>query len=230
MTLSSDLKKYLISQGATEVGFANLKNIENVPEEMPNGISIIVTLSKKGVRAINTNDKKAYFNTYNETNEKLDDLALKGEKFLKSKGFKAYGLSRDRVKVDEKDKLTSIPHKTVATSAGLGWIGKCALLVTNDYGSAIRLTTILTNAPLDFGKPMTSSLCGMCLKCKDSCPANAVSGMLWRKGLNRNDFFDYKACAKTVVNMSKYNFDSSEIKICGKCIYVCPHTQRFLNE
>ena len=130
MTLSSDLKKYLISQGATEVGFANLKNIENVPEEMPNGISIIVTLSKKGVRAINTNDKKAYFNTYNETNEKLDDLALKGEKFLKSKGFKAYGLSRDRVKVDEKDKLTSIPHKTVATSAGLGWIGKCALLVT----------------------------------------------------------------------------------------------------
>ena len=43
---------------------------------------------------------------------------------------------------------TVMPHKTVAVHAGLGWIGKSALFVTEKYGSAVRLTSVLTDAPL----------------------------------------------------------------------------------
>ena len=44
---------------------------------------------------------------------------------------------------------TALPHKTIATRAGIGWIGKSALLVTAKYGSAIRLSSILTDTPIE---------------------------------------------------------------------------------
>ena len=54
-----------------------------------------------------------------------------------------------------------LPHKTVATRAGIGWIGKCALLVTEKYGSAIRLTTVLTDMDLETDQPINGSKCGI---------------------------------------------------------------------
>ena len=76
---------------------------------------------------------------------------------------------------------TPLPHKTVATRAGLGWIGKCALLVTKQFGSAIRLTSVLT---------------------------------------------DVYICCDTALARSKSI--GIETTICGRCIAVCPFTQKYL--
>ena len=34
----------------------------------------------------------------------------------------------------------------MATLSGMGWIGKCALLVNDSYGTAVRYITVLTDA------------------------------------------------------------------------------------
>jgi len=46
---------------------------------------------------------------------------------------------------------SSMPQKTIATRAGLGWIGKTALLITPQFGSAIRLNSVLTD--MEFNNP-----------------------------------------------------------------------------
>ena len=88
--------------------------------------------------------------------------ARKGcEAFLKERGFQAYAQTTDRVKVND-DYVSPVPHKTVAARAGLGWIGKNCLLVTPEYGPAVRISSLFTDAPLETEKPYTKSRCGKC--------------------------------------------------------------------
>ena len=41
-----------------------------------------------------------------------------------------------------------ISHKTVAVKAGLGFVGKSGLFLSEKYGSKVRLATVLTDMPL----------------------------------------------------------------------------------
>lgn len=124
---------------------------------------------------------------------------------------------------------TQLPHKTVATLAGIGWIGKSALLVTKKYGSAVRLTSILTDMPLDYGVPVTKSMCPReCYICMNACPGKAISGKLWDQTMDRNEFYDPLKCREKALQLSKERMNK-EITLCGKCIEVCPYTRKYIN-
>lgn len=56
-------------------------------------------------------------------------------------------------------------HFGIATRAELGWIGKNCLLVTEKFGSAIRLSSLLTQVPLCYEEPVNRSHCGACRIC-----------------------------------------------------------------
>ena len=104
-------------------------------------------------------------------NAQLDRMAEEGEGWLRSLGYRAEARTVGKLLGEETpDFRTRLPHKTAATRAGLGWIGKCALLVTEQYGSGIRLSTILTDAPLEVGVPVEASRCGGCTACQSVCP------------------------------------------------------------
>ncbi len=121
-----------------------------------------------------------------------------------------------------------MPHKTCATRSGLGWIGKSALLVTPEFGPAVRLTSVLTNAPFDrFGTPVTASRCGDCEQCKNACPGKAIQGTLWDVSVNREQLVDVEACRKAARKLALKR-TGHEITLCGKCIEICPYTQNYL--
>lgn len=66
-------------------------------------------------------------------------------------------------------------ERALAQRAGLGWIGKNALLIHPKHGSYHFLGYLLTNAPL----PTSSSghaqdRCGKCTSCVDACPTQAL--------------------------------------------------------
>lgn len=228
MSLTTNLKEYLLKQGATEVGFANLSdmNLKFNNITMNSGISILTKLNPKIIQSIENGPTEEYFNEYNRINDKLDEITLAGEKFLKKEGYNAYALTKDRVKLNNKSQST-IPYKTVATKAGLGWIGKSALFVSKKYGSAVRLSTILTDAKLDYATPITLSQCGLCNICKDLCPGKAISGKSWDINLNRSDIFNYELCMNKARELSKQKINK-DITLCGKCIIACPYTQKYL--
>ncbi len=108
-------------------------------------------------------------------------------------------------------------HKTAATRAGLGWIGKTALFVSPETGPKVRLATVFTDLPLDADAPATEGRCGSCRACLDACPAAAGRDVTWHAGMSRDELFDAAACDRYMESLG-----SSEHRVCGLCVAACP--------
>ncbi len=228
--LTQRIKDELLCHGADLVGFGDLTELpENIRCGLPVGIGVAVKYSKEVIKGIVNLPTMAYYDEYNSLNNKLDMLVNLGADYLKALGYQAVAQSMDYVHQSEVDCTTKLPHKTVATRAGLGWIGKSALLVTKEYGPMVRISSILTDAPLKTARPVNTSKCGNCEICKKACPAGAISGRLWSVDLYRDEFFDAKLCRTTARQRAMQGF-GIEITQCGRCIYVCPYTQRLLQD
>lgn len=227
--LSQNLKNLLIENDASVVGFGDLSGLPREKRKsFDTGISIGAALSPSVIKGIENGPTIEYYNEYKRINELLDKLALFAENYLLESGFKALAQLTTAVVEDEKSYRTDLPHKTVATRAGLGWIGNCALLVTEQFGSAVRLTSVLTDAKLETGEAVNKSKCAGCEICRDNCPGKAVSGKNWRLGVDRDEFFDAFACRKTARQRSaKAGIDAS---MCGLCMLKCPWTQKYLHK
>jgi epoxyqueuosine reductase QueG len=222
-----ELRQLLLQSGSALVGYANLSI---VPSEhrlnMRYGISIAVALSPVIVSNIRHGPTKEYYAEYCKVNNLLDHLSIKAANFLQDRGWKAKSFAATNEGIFPETLSTCLPHKTVATLAGLGWIGKCALLITEKYGSAVRISTVLTDAELTSGQPITMSKCGDCRICVDACPAHAATGELWEAGLYRDTFFNPFNCRKTA---RKYAANAGiDDTVCGICIAVCPWTRKYI--
>ncbi len=119
---------------------------------------------------------------------------------------------------DDNGDTIHFSHKSAATRAGLGWIGKTALFVSPVFGSAVRLTTVFTDLELPVGDPITSSRCGNCRACVDACPAGCGRDVQWYAGMSRDELFDAKAC--------RHQMTLFPAQLCGICIAACPHSRR----
>ncbi len=222
--LADRLTAVLRDAGAALVGFGDLRGIEEA--KLPTGIAVAVPVPADIVEGIRLAPTPAYAQAYRELNVKLNEIVLQGEKYLAEQGFNALALTKERVNETRIDRFrTRLPHKTVATRAGLGWIGKSCLLVTPEYGSAVRISSLLTDAPLPCAQPIAESHCGRCEQCRKNCPSGAIRGTLWLAGMRRSEIVDLDAC---VSHMEAVSRGMEEDLICGVCIAACPYTQRYL--
>lgn len=227
MSLSLNLRKFLQKNGAKEVGYADITNFSPRPG-LNTGVVFYITYPKEIIRNMKNAPTQEYVDELVSLNSRLDELGMKCENFLMDNGFDAYAQTKKRLGSDFGEfNSFELPHKTIATRAGLGWIGKSALLTTFKYGSALRMSSVLTNAPLKIGEPILKSKCGKCTECMDACPGNAISGIEWNYKLKRNDFYDDKKCEKYALTVSEENLGKADT-VCGKCIYACPHTQKYI--
>ncbi len=223
--LNRELEALFQERGAGLVGFADLSGM---PEAgLPRGVSVAVALPPEIVRSIGDGPNLRYYETYHDINARLDHMVTVGAEYLEKRGFCATAqTTKSVVKLD--DTHTLLPHKTVATRAGLGWIGRCALLVTEQYGSALRISSLLTDAPLECGQPVDEPRCGGCRECARYCPSGAIAGEIWRAGLPRERMVDAAKCRDTAIALCMARFGVGAT-ICGKCIEVCPYTRRYLH-
>ena len=103
--------------------------------------------------------------------------------------------------------------------------GKNCLLVTSQYGPAVRISSLLTNAPLECNKAIDVSRCGECRVCVEHCPARALKGTLWNTGVQREDIVNVEECYKKQ-NEIMYEHTGIEKDLCGKCFAMCVYTQK----
>ena len=226
MTIENEINQHLSARGAPLVGFADLATVpSDARDGLPRAIAFAVALNPQIVRSIAEGPTKEYYAECERANILLGELGDSLADLLRKRGFRAVAAAATGVGIDQKTHSTILPHKTVATLAGLGWIGKCALLVTPEFGSAIRLNRVLTDAPLKTATPITQSRCGNCLACVDACPGNAPTGDNWSNTKDRDAFFDPFACRRAARKTARQRTGIIDT-FCGICMAVCPYTKK----
>ena len=219
-----ELHALLKRNGADIVGFSCVK--EKLPDELslyPYAVTIVRRLSRAVTDTIQGAPSMIYFQHYRITNTKLDLLALDAVSFIEKKGYLALPIAASQSTPDSKEEYRGVfPHRTGAVMSGLGFIGKSGVLITNKYGSFVRLATVLTNMPLEGTGEVQTSKCGACTLCQDACPAHAITGEEYIPGHPRKEILDAKKCSdhmKTYKNIGRG-------AVCGICMSVCPFNKK----
>jgi epoxyqueuosine reductase len=220
------IKDTLLKAGASKIGFANLSALPNVSTKFPSAISILVKLDPIIIEGIKNTPTTEYCTEYDRINVLLDSLVNIADNLLKEFGFLTL-TPKATVKASELDIFKAlIPHKTAARLSGLGWIGKNALLITEEYGSAVRLASVFTNADFKYDSPLDKVKCGNCMNCKKVCPGNAVKGINWTLDAKQKGYYDRTRCREVVENFMNKGVVSKAI--CGICIANCPFTEKYI--
>jgi len=191
-TLVSRLKE----NGASLVGFGD---VSAVGPHLTKGFRVAISLALKYDEKIVENlhvDEASFHNHLMGLNVPMKRLLGVAEDLLSKWGY-GYEVPPVSVLIESNEQLRALatfPHKTAATCAGLGWVGKCSLLVTPEYGPRARLGTVLTDAPFKTARPVLEDRCGECSLCVQACPYGAIHDVNWKRGLERDGLFDAYLC------------------------------------
>lgn len=211
-------------------GAADLHDL-STPEDpagkgFPRAVSLVVPMDPRIMSGIQKGPNQDYADEYARVNRLIDDYVkfLAGE--VTARGFGAQPLAASN-RTDTVNLTGDFPHKTAATRAGLGWIGRHCQLITREFGSWIRLGTVFTDMELPCGPPVEHEYCGTCTRCVDSCPAGALTGTAWYPGLGRDEILDAHACDRW---KKEHYFQYHKGHNCGICSAVCPYGLKVLKK
>lgn len=222
------LSAWMTTNGIELCGVADLGDIAAPVDPsgtaFPRAIAYAVAMAPAIMAGTRNGPNQAYADEYARVNELIDGLGKALEEELGNRGCRALRIASS-VRTDAVRLAGVFPHKTAATRAGLGWIGKNCQLVTRSHGPWVRLGTVLTDLDIPCGAPMERGSCGACVQCVDACPAKALKGALWHPGTPREALLDAPACDR----WKKENyFRYHQGRNCGICSAVCPFGSRTL--
>lgn len=219
MRFQDELKDYLLSQGASDVGFCKIDDGDF--GECRYGISIVVRLSESIVDEIGTEPTHTYFNHYRSVNAFIDSLLLKAGLFLQKNGYRYITVAASQsINKDGWNYKGRYSHKKAATLSGLGTIGKSSMFLHKDYGARVRLGTLVTDCEFDVSDVVQHDLCNGCDKCVKACPSGAITGNMWIEGCDREYMFDPEKCSNHMKTHFKHIGRGA---VCGICMKVCPY-------
>ena len=223
--LSDEFRAFLHDAGAKLAGFADMSGVPGCA--YPRAVSVALPVPRHILREIADGPTRSYYYMYHELNNGLNRIITSGAEYLRAHGYAAEPMTTDVVK-QTPDHRTALPHKTAAVRAGLGWIGRNCLLVTPEYGPAVRISTLLTDAPLDCARPALEPRCGECRACVSACPAQALSGQAWTPATDRDEIVNAGKCMNKQLELMQSR-TGLDFDLCGKCFVVCPYTKKYLN-
>ena len=212
-----DLKSIAFSSGVSVFGVGDIDDLRSYFDFLPvdqtegltRGISIGVMVSDAVLKGIINAPTRHYLHHYKMLNLLLDQTSLRISLAIQNEGYNAMPIPASQI-VDWQKQTAHLSHKMIALRAGTGWIGRNNLLVHPEYGSRIRIATVLTDIPLKTDTPAEGG-CGECRKCISVCPVSALG--------NTHEEWDRIACLEKLKYFSKtYNIGQY---ICGLCVKVC---------
>ena len=195
----------------TKWGIGDISGLHPLSEEYPKAISLLLAYPP-----FPHYDERAFDSLLNQTLEEMHGHREALESVLRDIGINYLVASWP---VDVETLTAGFPNKLAATRAGLGWIGKNCLLVTEEYGPRVRLATILIDADVPCAVPITESRCGDCRVCVDACPYGCLTGADWVPGMSRDEIFDAFHCW---TERNRFTESVGYRDSCGHCLLSCP--------
>ncbi len=111
-----------------------------------------------------------------------------------------------------------------AVRAGLGWIGKNAMLVNKQFGSFFFIGELIIDLELESDKPLDTDYCGSCTRCIDACPTKAI---IAPKQIDSNKCISYWTIEhKDDINPELKGQFQNRVFGCDICQDVCPWNQK----
>ena len=213
--MTNSISELLQADGAELIRFVDISQLPpNQTQGFSKAIFFCLPVSREFILA-KYNGEDTEHDDFLDKEHKACIMSDRLAEYLEQKGYRAYSQSDENNyqngNFDEETQSSKLPHKTIARLAGIGFIGKNNLLITEEYGCAFCMGTILTNAPVTTENFLPiASQCGDCNVCKETCPANAILGNEWSERGSRESTIDVLKCCCEL-----------------KCMVFCPYTLKY---
>jgi epoxyqueuosine reductase QueG len=216
--------------GAFKIGYADIKELKGMVAgdpstfDFPNAVSIAVEIPKDAARSALKVPSAEMREAYKQCNKKLKRIGDQIAEEIIAVGYTARFIDPSERVVPDK-LLGPISHKAIAHLAGLGWIGKNGLLISQEHGPRFRMGTVLTDMPVVENPPLLGSGCGECKICIENCPTSSLK--------DSSPFEDHPQDRELVIDWAKCGrYEKALIgdgtraeQACGRCIATCPKSQ-----
>ena len=223
------LSEFVGQQDIELWGVADLREFDtprdSAGRSFSRALSFAVPMTPAIMAGIKNGPDQAYADEYARVNDLINKISDRLATEIRGNGFQALALAAS-IRSDPDNIKGDFPHKTAATRAGLGWIGRHCQLITRKFGSWVRLGTVFTDMALTVGSPVERGHCGTCTSCVEACPAGALKGSAWVPGMPREEILDVKACDRW---KKEHYYQFHKGHNCGICSAVCPYSLKVLN-
>ncbi len=224
------LTEWLAEQQITLWGAADLRDFSTprdaTGQGFPFALSVAIPMNPQIMVTIQNGPNQAYADEYTRVNNCINALSETLAAEIKAGGSRAQALAASE-RTDTVNIKGDFPHKTAATRAGLGWIGRHCQLISRPFGSWLRLGTVFTDLELPCGPPIERNFCGSCTRCVEACPAKALTGKAWYPGLPREEILSVRTCDQW---KKKHYLQYHKGHNCGICSAACPYGLKVLTK
>lgn len=146
---------------------------------------------------------------YSYLSEQMGDIVIE---FLAERGFRSVFTN-------------DLPYRAIAAQTGMGKISRNHFLYTKEFGSYIRLSCVVTDAPLETtytDYDFTANECGSCRICERNCPTRSMcedGTYLYDQCLHQ--LLQGKGDAKHGLPRKYWGVTESYLMRTGKCLEIC---------
>lgn len=205
--MAEAIKRRAIDFGAGTVGIAPVTEkalYQGHDPGYPNAIVVLMPMSSEEMAFVTSDRAGAEtMRAYMEITRTVIKLA----EHIRSLGWRARAYAE----------AADILHIPLAIDAGLGQLGKHGSLICKEFGSSMRIATVLTDLPLSHDEPVdiaVDDLCIGCRRCTLDCPVDAIADQKQMVRGEEKWYVDFDKCAPYFTHTVG----------CGICIEVCPWT------
>jgi epoxyqueuosine reductase len=183
MSFTESVKQFSLEHGADIVGILRCSDLpehaENIQNILSSARSVVVLALRHNLSAIGSTNIQIMQMETSYTYQRISLIAKTVERFLDHQGYDTVAASAF-LPVDMAEPKFGLKGeicwRRAAVRSGMGTYGQNNLLVTRDFGAAVRLAGVLTHAALEPDAPLSENLCNQCGQCVNACPGHALSG------------------------------------------------------